>query len=111
MNLKNIFAASFVAMGLLAAQTAAAQVHFFQTKEEANAPIAGNVAMSFTIKADGSTQNVRITRTSGNAAIDSQAIAWMQQQTLRPVTMNGEVRDFRINKEIKFAEVPPLARK
>ena len=111
MNVKNMITASLVAFGLLAAQTASAQIQFFQNSNEAPAPIKGNVAMSFTIKADGSTQNVRITRTSGNTSIDRAAIAWMQQQTMRPVTMNGEVREFRIIKEIKFAEGPPLAHK
>ena len=109
MNMKNIFAASLVSVGLLMAQSAAAQVHFFQNADEITGAVAGKVAMSFTIKADGTTDNVRVTRTSGNAAIDHAAVAWMEGQTLRPVTMNGEARDCRVVKEIKYTRAMSLA--
>jgi tonB family C-terminal domain len=99
MNMKNILSATLLVAGLFTAQTAAAEVRFFQDAGRAD----GKVAMSFTIKADGSISDARITRSSGNAATDSAAIEWMQHQTMRPVFVNGEAKDFRIVKEIKFA--------
>ncbi|WP_107919352.1 energy transducer TonB [Neisseria elongata] len=99
MNMKNILSATLLVAGLFTAQTAAAEVRFFQDAGRAD----GKVAMSFTIKADGSVSDARITRSSGNAATDSAAIEWMQHQTMRPVFVNGEAKDFRIVKEIKFA--------
>ncbi len=99
MNMKNILSATLLVAGLFTAQTAAAEVRFFQDAGRAD----GKVAMSFTIKADGSVSDARITRSSGNAATDSAAIEWMQHQTMQPVFVNGEAKDFRIVKEIKFA--------
>jgi len=99
MNMKNILSATLLVAGLFTAQTAAAEVRFFQDADRAD----GKVAMSFTIKADGSISDARITRSSGNAATDSAAIEWMQHQTMQPVFVNGEAKDFRIVKEIKFA--------
>ena len=99
MNMKNILSATWLVAGLFTAQTAAAEVRFFQDAGRAD----GKVAMSFTIKADGSVSDARITRSSGNAATDSAAIEWMQHQTMQPVFVNGEAKDFRIVKEIKFA--------
>ena len=104
MNMKNILSATLLVAGLFTAQTAAAEVRFFQDAGCAD----GKVAMSFTIKADGSISDARITRSSGNAATDSAAtdsaaIEWMQHQTMQPVFVNGEAKDFRIAKEIKFA--------
>ena len=99
MNMKSIFSATLLVVGLFTAQTAAAEVCFFQDAGRAD----GKVAMSFTIKADGSVSDARITRSSGNAATDSAAIEWMQHQTMQPVFVNGEAKDFRIVKEIKFA--------
>ena len=92
--MKNILSATLLVAGLFTAQTAAAEVRFFQDAGRAD----GKVAMSFTIKADGSISDARITRSSGNAAIE-----WMQHQTMQPVFVNGEAKDFRIVKEIKFA--------
>mgnify|MGYP000845147297 CR=1 FL=1 len=96
MNMKNILSATLLVAGLFTAQTAAAEVRFFQDAGRAD----GKVAMSFTIKADGSISDAR---SSGNAATDSAAIEWMQHQTMQPVFVNGEAKDFRIVKEIKFA--------
>lgn len=72
MNIKNILSATLLVAGLFAAQTAAAEVRFFQDAGRAD----GKVAMSFTIKADGSISDARIARSSGNAATDSAAIEW-----------------------------------
>lgn len=99
MNIKNILPTTLLVAGLFAAQTAAAEVRFFQDAGRAD----GKVAMSFTIKADGSISDARIARSSGNADTDSAAIEWMQHQTMRLVFVNGEVKDFRIVKGIKFA--------
>ena len=99
MNIKNILPTTLLVVGLFTAQTAAAEVRFFQDAGRAD----GKVAMSFTIKADGSISDARIARSSGNAATDSAAIEWMQHQTMQPVFVNGEAKDFRIVKEIKFA--------
>ncbi|MDO4877682.1 MAG: energy transducer TonB [Neisseria sp.] len=104
MNNKVIFSALVSAVGLFVAQPSGAQVHFFQNGQEAAARVSGKVAMSFTIKADGSVRDARITRTSGNPATDSAALAWVQQQTMQPVMVNGEARDFRIVKEIRFSD-------
>ncbi len=99
MNMKNILSATLLVAGLFTAQIAAAEVRFFQDAGRAD----GKVAMSFTIKADGSISDARIARSSGNAATDSAAIEWMQHQTMQPVFVNGEAKDFRIVKGIKFA--------
>ena len=61
MNMKNILSATLLVAGLFTAQTAAAEVRFFQDAGRAD----GKVAMSFTIKADGSVSDARITRSSG----------------------------------------------
>ena len=71
MNMKNILSATLLVAGLFTAQTAAAEVRFFQD--------------------------------AGRADTDSAAIEWMQHQTMRLVFVNGEVKDFRIVKGIKFA--------
>ena len=89
MNMKNILSATLLVAGLFTAQTAAAEVRFFQDAGRAD----GKVAMSFTIKADGSISDAR----------SSGTIEWMQHQTMRLVFVNGEVKDFRIVKGIKFA--------
>lgn len=71
MNIKNILPTTLLVVGLFTAQTAAAEVRFFQD--------------------------------AGRADTDSAAIEWMQHQTMQPVFVNGEAKDFRIVKEIKFA--------
>lgn len=71
MNIKNILPATLLVAGLFTAQTAAAEVRFFQD--------------------------------AGRADTDSAAIEWMQHQTMRLVFVNGEVKDFRVVKGIKFA--------
>jgi len=71
MNIKNILPTTLLVVGLFTAQTAAAEVRFFQD--------------------------------AGRADTDSAAIEWMQHQTMRLVFVNGEVKDFRIVKGIKFA--------
>ena len=71
MNIKNILPTTLLVVGLFTAQTAAAEVCFFQD--------------------------------AGRADTDSAAIEWMQHQTMRLVFVNGEVKDFRIVKGIKFA--------
>ena len=106
MNIRKTLSSAFIALAMLAgSQTVAAQnVIFYQKASEAQAPISGNVAMRLTITPEGQTENVRITRTSGSAAIDAAAVAWMDAQTMRPVTVNGTPREFSIVKEIKFSD-------
>ncbi|MGB4881635.1 MAG: TonB family protein [Neisseria sp.] len=110
MNIRHILSSTFVAIALLAgANTATAQdVQFYQKASEAKAPISGNVALRLTITPDGQTENVRITRTSGSSTIDNAAVAWMDAQTMRPVTINGTPQEFSIVKEIKFSDANAL---
>ena len=51
---------------------------------------------------------MRITRTSGSSTIDNAAVAWMDAQTMRPVTINGTPQEFSIVKEIKFSDANAL---
>lgn len=90
---------------LAAAQTASAgSVSFYQKASEATAPITGKVAMRLTIGADGDVRDVRVVRSSGSSTIDSHAVAWLEDQTMTPVMINGKAQDFSFVKEIKFSE-------
>ena len=82
----------------------ASNVSFYQKASEARAPISGNVAMSFTIGADGDVHNVRVVRSSGSSSIDKSAVQWMEAQTMKPVLINGIAKEFSVVKEIKFSE-------
>lgn len=108
MSIRQIISASFVAAALFAAQGASAQgVQFFKKNAEvaaAHAQVTGKLAVRMTINTDGSVNDVRVTRSSGNTSIDNQAVAWMQTQTVRPMMMNGEAQAFSVVKEIQFSE-------
>lgn len=107
MSIRNIVSTTLIAAALFSAQSASAQgIQFFKKNSEiaaAQAQIDGKLAVRMTIKTDGSVENVRITRSSGNSSIDNEAVAWMQTQNLRPATMNGEATAFSVVKEIQFS--------
>ncbi|ASK26680.1 TonB family protein [Neisseria chenwenguii] len=97
---------ALTAFAVLAASQAvvAGSVSFYQKASEATAPITGNVAMRLTIGADGNVSNVRIVRSSGSVSIDNSAVEWLEAQTMKPATINGEARELSVIKEIKFSE-------
>ena len=59
--------------------------------------------MRLTINPEGYPQDVRVVRSSGSKKVDSEAVSWMQQQRLTPVSQNGVTRSFSMVKEIKYA--------
>ena len=105
MNIRRLISSVLLAATLLAgSQAALAQsLQFYQKPSQASAPIAGSTVMRLTINPDGSTSDVRITRTSGSANIDNAAVSWMQSQIMRPVMLNGKGETFSIVKEIKYS--------
>lgn len=107
MNVRRILSSALLAATLLVGSQAvlAQNLQFYQKASQAVIPVAGNVAMRLTINPDGSTSDVRITRTSGSTAIDNAAVAWMQSQIMRPVMHNGKAEKFSIVKEIKYSNV------
>ena len=104
MNFPRTVALAAAALLTLPAISAAQDVQFYQKASEAHAPITGNVAMRLTLSPKGETSNVRVIRSSGSAAIDKAAVAWMNGQIMRPVFINGEASEFSFVKEIKFSE-------
>ncbi|EGV37173.1 energy transducer TonB [Neisseria weaveri] len=88
----------------LSQTTLAKDIVFYQKASEATSPVSGNLAMRFTIKEDGSVNNIRITRSSGSQEVDSQAVSWMQTQSMSPATKNGQAIELSIVKEIKFSK-------
>lgn len=105
MNIRRTLTTAFTALALMGAQSAlASNVSFYQKASEAHAPISGNVAMSFTIGADGDVHNVRVVRSSGSSSIDKSAVEWMEAQTMKPVMINGIAKEFSVVKEIKFSQ-------
>lgn len=106
MNIRRTLTASLTTLTLMmGAQSAlASNVSFYQKASEARAPISGNVAMSFTIGADGDVRNVRVVRSSGSISIDNSAVQWMEAQTMKPVLINGIAKEFSVVKEIKFSQ-------
>ncbi|EGZ44952.1 energy transducer TonB [Neisseria wadsworthii] len=107
MSIRNILSTALVAAALFGAQSASAgEIQFFKKDSEvtaAKAQINGRLAVRMTIHTDGSLKDIRVTRSSGNQAIDNQAVAWMQTQTMRPVSINGEHQTFSVVKEIQFS--------
>ncbi len=107
MSIRHTLSTILVSVALFAAQGASAQdIQFFQKNAEvaaSGAHVAGKLAVRMTINADGSVDNVRVTRSSGDASIDNRAVAWMEDQVVRPMTMNGEPQVFSVVKEIKFS--------
>lgn len=107
MSIRKFLSTVLVAAALFGTQSAsAAEIQFFKKHSEitaANAQINGKLAVRMTIQTDGSLKDIRVTRSSGNQAIDSQAVAWMQTQTMRPVSINGEHQAFSVVKEIQFS--------
>ena len=104
MNFPRTLALAAAALLTLPAISAAQDVQFYQKASEAHAPITGNVAMRLTLSPKGETSNVRVIRSSGSAAIDQAAVAWMNGRIMRPVFINGEASEFSFVKEIKFSE-------
>ncbi|MDO4641113.1 MAG: TonB family protein [Neisseria sp.] len=112
MFIRKIVSTALVAVALFSAQSASASsIQFFQKNSEitaAHAQINGKLAVRMTINADGSIQDVRVARSSGNSEIDRQAVLWMQAQTLRPATVNGVNQAFHVVKEIKFSNTDSM---
>ena len=107
MSIRHTLSTILVSVALFSAQGAAAQgVQFFKKNAEvaaSGANITGKLAVRMTINTDGSIDNVRVTRSSGDASIDNRAVAWMEDQTVRPMFMNGEAKVFSVVKEIQFS--------
>ena len=93
-------------LGLLLAFAAtgafAQDVRFYEKNNQVQGRIDGKVAMRLTINPEGYPQDVRVVRSSGSKKVDSEAVAWMQQQRLNPVSQNGVTRSFSTIKEIKY---------
>ncbi|MDO4641003.1 MAG: TonB family protein [Neisseria sp.] len=108
MSIRSLASSIIVSAAVFASQIAVAQsIQFFHKSNEINAAqasIDGKLAVRLTINTDGSVKDVRVTRTSGNTAIDNQAVAWMGTQTLRPAFVNGQAQEFSVVKEIKFSQ-------
>lgn len=45
-----------------------------------------------------------IMHVGSNPATDNAALVWISNQTMQPVMVNGEAKDSRIVKEIKFSD-------
>ncbi len=105
MNIRRTLS-TLLTLSLLAGaqQAMAADIVFHQKASEARAPIKGNVAMRLTLSPEGQTSDVRVIRSSGSQAIDQQAVAWMEAQTMQPVTKNNQPIEFSFVKEIKFSD-------
>ena len=107
MSIRHTVSTVLVSVALFAAQGASAQdIQFFKKNAEvvaSGADVAGKLAVRMTINADGSVDHVRVTRSSGDASIDNRAVAWMEDQTVRPMFMNGEAKVFSVVKEIQFS--------
>ncbi|WP_416191058.1 TonB family protein [Neisseria sp. CCUG12390] len=106
MNIRRVLTTALTTLTMMAGSqfALASNVSFYQKASEAHVPITGNVAMSFTINADGDVHSVRVVRSSGSISIDESAIQWMESQTMKPVLINGIAKDFSVVKEIKFSE-------
>ena len=90
-------------LALVSAGAFAQDVHFYEKNSQAQGRIDGKVAMRLTINPEGYPQDVRVVRSSGSKKVDSEAVSWMQQQRLTPVSQNGVTRSFSMVKEIKYA--------
>ena len=109
MNIRHTLSALFTLSLLIGAQAAAAdEIAFYQKASEVRAPVSGNVAMRLTLSPEGETSNVRVIRSSGSHEIDHLAVAWMEAQTMRPVTKNNQPIEFSFVKEIKFSDAQAL---
>lgn len=109
MNIRHTLSALFAFAALAGSQAAmASNISFYQKASEANAPITGNVAMRLTVGVDGNVRDVRVVRSSGSLSIDNSAVEWLEAQTMKPVTVNGQAQEFSFVKEIKYSETGKL---
>lgn len=109
MNIRRLSALLFAFSLMAGTQSALADnVRFYQKAAEIQAPVSGNVAMRLTLSPEGETSDVRIIRSSGSTKIDQLAVAWMEAQTMRPVTRNNQPIAFSFVKEIKFSDADAL---
>lgn len=109
MNIRRTLTVLAAFSALTAAQAAtASNISFYQKASEATAPITGNVAMRLTIAADGDVRDVRVVRSSGSDNIDHRAVEWLEAQTMKPVVVNGQAKEFSVVKEIKFSTQKPI---
>lgn len=93
---------SFLFMPL--SQASDLKFYQFKSQMQKNEQISNNsVVLRLTINPDGTTSNVKLKRSSGNVNIDNAAIKWMENEIMKPVSINGKPHEFHIVKQIYYS--------